>query len=74
MQHLFIYAVLRYGLDPAFDEPQIQDFESMLRFRVRFQIVTGAFPIYAIGRIWGNLKSTSEFQFATIVFVIVSSV
>lgn len=40
---------IRYGLDRTADEQPIEDFETMLRVGVNFEIVTGALPIHAIG-------------------------
>ena len=48
----FLRFRLRYGLEPGPDELQIQDFESVLGFRVSFEIVTGPISVRAIGHIW----------------------
>ena len=42
----------RYGLEPGPEELPSQDFNSVLGFRVDFEIVTGALPDHAIGHIW----------------------
>jgi hypothetical protein len=39
---------MRYGLDRTAGEQPIEDFETMLRVGVNFEIFTGALPIQAV--------------------------